>query len=76
MLPIYSPSAALSLNMFKVLGRIIVHSVLQEGPGFPFFAPAIYKYICTGSAEEAVDEVELEDLPTQFAEMINKVLTV
>lgn len=39
--PVYS-TGIISSNLLKVLGRAIVHSVLHEGPGFPFLAPCIY----------------------------------
>ena len=33
---------------------MISHSTMQNGPGFPYFAPAVYSYIATGNLEEAV----------------------
>ena len=30
------------LTLIKILGTIIAHSLLQEGPGFPFHAPYVY----------------------------------
>ena len=53
---------------------MIVHSVLQDGPGFPFLAPCIYKYICTESVDEAIELVEMTDLPVPFAEFMSKVM--
>lgn len=40
---------------------------------FPFLAPFVFKYICTTLTEEAVDDVDLSDLPLAFAEMLHKV---
>ena len=31
-------------KQFKILGKIIVHSMLQEGPGFPLFPEAVFHY--------------------------------
>ena len=36
-------------------------SLLQEGSGFPFFAPPIYQYLC--GADIATIEVAMEDIP-------------
>ena len=75
LLPCYTPSAITS-GLLRVLGCIVVHSVLQDGPGFPFLAPCIYKYICTESVEEAIQCVELHDLSEPFADFMSKVCTV
>lgn len=72
LLPVYSASVV-SSGLFKVLGQVIVHSVLQEGPGFPFLAPFIYKCVCGVAHEEAIEDVNLSDLPEPVADLIEKV---
>ena len=59
-----------------MLGQVITHSLLSEGPGFPFFAPFVYRYIASGSAELAVQFVTEEDHHPEVAEMLSKVSTV
>ena len=36
--PAHSPQL---LPLFKLLGTIIVHSLVHEGPGFPYLAPCV-----------------------------------
>ena len=56
-----------------MLGKIIVHSLLQDGPGFPFLAPYVYHYITSESIEESFEKVTLSVLPTPVANLIYKV---
>lgn len=59
--PVYS-TGVIASGLLKVLGQVIVHSILQEGPGFPFLDPCIYHYICTSSVEEALQLMSLRCL--------------
>ena len=45
--PIYNADVVAS-GMMKYIGTIIVHSVLQGGPGFTVFSPSVYQYLSTG----------------------------
>ena len=47
-------SENLLTEIFEILGEMIGHSLIQDGPGFPYLAPAIYWYIATGNLDEAV----------------------
>ena len=40
-------------EIFEILGKMIGHNLIQDGPGFPYLAPAIYWYIATGNLDEA-----------------------
>lgn len=44
---------------FQMAGRIILHSVLNEGPAFPFFPEPVYYYIVTGSNECALPHMDI-----------------
>ena len=44
------------------LAHIIVHSVLQEGPGFPCLPKAVFYYII-GGIDEAIKHLCVEELP-------------
>ena len=58
--PVYSSECILT-GVFEIIGRMISHSMVQNGPGFPYFAPAVYSYIATGNLEEAVTKVSVVD---------------
>ena len=51
--PLYNTDILIS-GLIKIIGTIIVHSVLHGGPGFPFFSLALYWYITTGSVDAAI----------------------
>ena len=68
--PHYSPQL---LPLFKILGTIIVHSLLQGGPGFPYLSPYVYWYLATGSEEMALSYVSPQDLTVNVTEVIEKV---
>ena len=51
--PVYN-SDILLCGIMKFIGIIIVHSLLQGGPGFPFLSKAIYWYVATGNADAVV----------------------
>ncbi len=44
--PVYSSEHILT-DVFEVLGKVIAHSIIQGGPGFPYLAPGIFWYIAT-----------------------------
>lgn len=71
--PVYSTGVVAS-GLLKVLGRVVVHSILHEGLGFPFLAPCIYNYICTSSVEDSSREIDIMDMSPPFRDMVNKVM--
>ena len=64
---------AILCGHFKMLGRIIVHSVLLEGPGFPLFPLPIYNYIVEGTVEAALPYMEVCYLPPRVRVIVNQV---
>ena len=66
--PVYS-SAVLAYDMLKILGRVIVHSLLHKGPGFPFLNPFVFWYLVSESADVVVHYVLVSDLQKPVAEM-------
>jgi len=45
-----------------VLGKYVAMSVVQGGPGFPYFLQAVYKYITTGDyLNTYVDDRDIPD---------------
>ena len=59
--PIYSSEHVLT-GVFEVLRKMIAHSLIQGGPGFPYLAPSIYWYIATGDLSEAVARCSFVDV--------------
>lgn len=53
----------LSSGMFIIMGKMILHSVLNNCQGISGISPAVVKYIVTGKRDSAVEEISLEDIP-------------
>eukprot|EP00112_Aurelia_sp_Birch-Aquarium-sp1_P011558 Seg2427.11 transcript_id=Seg2427.11/GoldUCD/mRNA.D3Y31 product="hypothetical protein" protein_id=Seg2427.11/GoldUCD/D3Y31 len=59
--PIYSSEHVIT-GIFEVLGKMIAHSLVQDGPGFPYLAPGIFWYIVTGDLSQAVGRSSFIDV--------------
>lgn len=70
--PIYN-SQVVASGMMKLCGKIIVHSIMQGGPGMPIFSPSIYYYLATGDSEAAVERVTIQDCSMRIQSYISKV---
>ena len=68
--PAYSPQV---LPLMKILGLIIGHSLIHEGPGFPFFAPFVFWYLASGSEQTALPYVSVNDLSNSAMQIVNQV---
>ena len=64
---------AILCTHFKILGCIIVHSVLLEEPGFPLFPLPIYKYIVEGTVEATIPHMDVCYLPPRVRNIVNQV---
>ena len=53
---------AIASGCFKMVGKLLAHSVLRGGPGLPGLAPAISKYLVSGSFIDAADLVSITDI--------------
>ena len=67
-LPIPSSDILMS-GMMVILGKMIVHSLLQGGPGFPFFPLACYKYLATGDTANAAIDVDASDVASPLVKL-------
>ena len=47
----YYTASAMDTDIYKVLGCIVGHSIVQEGIGFPYLSPLCYWYIAAGKTE-------------------------
>lgn len=52
----------LSSDMFIIMGKMILHVVLNNCQGISGMSPAIVKYIVTGKRHSAVEDTSLEDI--------------
>ena len=68
--PAYSPQI---LPLMKILGTIIGHSLILEGPGFTFLAPFVFWYVATGSEQIALPYVSVHDLSPAAADVVTQV---
>ena len=53
----------LSSSMFIIMGKMILHAVLNNCRGISGISPAIVKYIATGKRDSSVEDITLEDIP-------------
>ena len=70
--PIYNADVVAS-GMMKYIGTIIVHSVLQGGPGFTVFSPSVYQYLSTGDFELAIKTANIGECPAHIKHFIDQV---
>jgi hypothetical protein len=60
--PTHSPQVVFS-GMIEIVGKIIAHSLVQGGPGFPFLSLPCYYYLATGDVIGAMAYCDPWDIP-------------
>ena len=61
-------------GLMTVVGKMIAHSIVQCGVGFPFLSPVCYWYLITGDVSEAISYGNIEDVhDSEYAELIHRV---
>lgn len=72
-LPIYKPNIFVT-KLFTILGKMIGHSIMQDGPGFAVFSPSVYFYIVHGRINETIpmSPEDIADAKRSYA--VSKVL--
>ena len=74
--PVFSNEHVLT-GIFEVLGKVIAHSLIQGGPGFPYLSPVIYSYISTGDLQTASLKVSVLGIKNQtLSVIINDIKTL
>ena len=53
----------LSGGLFILVGKMILHAILNDCSGVPGISPAVVSYISTGSRDSAVEYITMEDIP-------------
>ena len=71
--PVYNCDMVAS-GVMKLVGTIIVHSVLQGGPGFPIFNPGVYNYLAKGKLNEVMEAITIKDCSSHMEHFITKVM--
>ena len=61
-LPALNHDAIIS-GHFKLFGKVVVHSLVQEGPGFPCLPRSVYRYMCHQSVDAALPYLSVDSLP-------------
>ena len=66
---------AIICGHFKMLGKIIVRSILEvlEGLGFPFFPPPIYYYLVHDTIESVIPYLDIKFLPARQRAIVDQV---
>ena len=72
LLPYVNHDAIIS-GVFKMVGRIILHSILMEGPGFPFLPLPVYQYMVTGCIDSALPHLNVSNLPPRARVVVDQV---
>ncbi|XP_022802437.1 uncharacterized protein LOC111339959 [Stylophora pistillata] len=61
-------------GIMKLVSTIIVHSILQGGPGLLVFSPSVYHYLATGILDDSVQRISVDDCSIPTKHFIDKVL--
>ena len=69
--PFYS-SKVRGSNLFRIIGRVIGHSIYYDGIGFPHFSLMSYWYVAAGE-EVASNYITVNDVNQDIKELIQKV---
>ena len=73
LLPIHNYDI-LSGGLFVLVGKMMLHSILNNCTGLPGLSPAVVAYLVTGSRDAAVEHITLSDVPDPvIQEQLNKV---
>ena len=56
--------------MYRFLRLIISHSVVHDGPGFPFFAPFVFWHLASWSEQTALPYVSVNDLSNSAMQIV------
>ena len=72
-LPVFSNELVVN-GFFETLGKMIAHSLVQGGPGFPYLSPVIYWYLATGDLQVALERASCADVDSHdLVEYITRV---
>ena len=61
-----------SISMLTLVGKMVGHSVIMDGVGFPFFSPACYYYMA-GFVDRAISAASVEDTGERVRQLVELV---
>lgn len=64
--------ANLSSGLLKIVGKMIGHSFVLDGQGFPYLSECVY-YSLAGMADKAITLISEDDLSAQVKSLVNEV---
>ena len=64
---------AIIAGHYRMASKMILHSILNEGPAFPFFPPSVYYYIVTGTIECALPHMDVSQLLKRVRVLVDEV---
>ena len=74
-LPVYNASV-LATGLMKYIGYIVVHSILQGGPGLLIFSIDVYNYIVNGEVEQTINKISIDDCSMRMRDFNTRVCKV
>ena len=64
---------ARSSGLYKTLGMMVGHSIMQDGIGFAYFSPVCYWYVA-GQEQKALESLSIKDLNQDIAILVSRVI--
>ena len=66
-------SQVVASGIMKLVGTIIVHSILQGGPGLRILSPSVYHYLATGDVDGAIQTMSINNCSLRIKSFISMV---
>ena len=66
---------ARSSELFKILGIMVGHSIMQDGTGFPYFSSVCYWYVA-GKEQKALESLLVKELSEDVGFLVTKVIII
>ena len=67
--PVYTNELVVN-GFFEVLGKMVAHSIIQCGTGFPYLAPAIYWYLATEDLQVSIGYASRTDVSNKNLDLL------
>ena len=65
----------ISSHFYKMVGRMILHAIINKCQGIPGLSPAIVSYVVSGSRDSVLDTLSIKDIPDPcLHEKLNEVI--
>ena len=65
----------ISSHFYKMVGRMILHAIINKCQGIPGISPAVITYVVSGSRDSALEYLSIQDVPDPcLRETLNEVI--